>query len=264
MIALLLRCYPEAWRARYADEFASVLEERPLGPFDVADVLLSALDAHLHLRGLGAASTHGKGFAMSLRIGGYAAIVAGILWLIALVANVINNGGEGAPWMFFVIVIATILTLIALTGLSAFQARRYPALTWAAFAVPAVSAVVALVGSAGLAATGDSDHSLVAGFSSWAVMSIGLVGLFIGSGLFALVTWRVRTLSRVAAAALGFGAITMIAGLTGTAGGLVPSTFQPVLMGVTALAFSGGWAGLGISALRVSGPVSTTLEGASL
>lgn len=264
MIALLLRCYPEAWRARYGDEFAAVLEQRPLGPFDVADVLLSALDAQLHLRGLGAASKHGKGFAMSLRIGGYAAIVAGILWLIALAANVINNGGEGAPWMFFVIVIATILTLIALTGLSAFQARRYPALTWAAFAVPAVSAVVALVGFAGLAATGDSDRPLIAGFPSWAVMSLGLAGLFIGSGLFALVTWRVRTLSRVAAAALGFGAITMIAALAGTAGGLVPSTSQPVLMGVTALAFSGGWVGLGISALRVSGPVSTTLEGASL
>ncbi|MEO7228971.1 MAG: hypothetical protein ABIZ30_00085, partial [Candidatus Limnocylindrales bacterium] len=64
--------------------------------------------------------------------------------------------------------------------------------------------------------------------------------------------------------ALGFGAITVIAVLTGTAGGLVPSTFQPVFMGVSVLAFSGGWAGLGISALRVSGPVSTTLEGASL
>ncbi len=264
MIALLLRCYPEAWLARYGDEFAAVLEQQPLGPFDVADVLLSALDAHLHLRGLGAASTHGKGFAMSLRIGGYAAIVAGILWFIALGALVINNGGDGAPWMFFVIVIATILTLIALTGLSAFQARRHPALTWAAFAVPAASAVVALIGFAAMAAGGDSDTPLVAGVGAWGIMSIGMMGLFIGSGLFALVTWRVRTLSRAAAAALGFGAITVISVLTGTAGGLVPSTFAPVLMGVTVLAFSGGWAGLGISALRVSGPVSTTPEGASL
>ncbi len=264
MIALLLRLYPAAWLARYGDEFAAVLEQQPLGPFDVADVLLSALDAHLHLRGLGAASQSQKGFVMSQRIGGYAAIVAGILWLIALAAQVINNGGDGAPWMFFVIVSATVLTLVALTGLSAFQARRYPALTWAAFAVPAASAVVALIGFAGLAAGGDSDRPLVAGVGAWGIMSIGMMGLFIGSGLFALVTWRVRTLSRAAAAVLGFGAITMIAVLTGTAGGLVPSTFQPVLMGATVLAFSGGWAGLGISALRVSGPVSTTLEGASL
>ncbi len=264
MIALLLRLYPAPWRARYGDEFAAVLEERPLGPFDVADVLLSALDAHLHLRGLGAASQSQKGFVMSQRIGGYAAIVAGILWFIALAAFVINNGGDVAPWMFFVMVSATVLTLVALTGLSAFQARRYPALTWAAFAVPAASAVVALIGFAAMAAGGDSDTPLVAGVGAWGIMSIGMMGLFIGSGLFALVTWRVRTLSRAAAAALGFGAITVISVLTGTAGGLVPSTFAPVLMGVTVLAFSGGWAGLGISALRVSGPVSTTPEGASL
>jgi hypothetical protein len=70
MIALLLRLYPARWRDRYGDEFAAVVEERPLGPFDVADILLGALDAHLHVRGLGAASQHGKGFAMSLRIGG--------------------------------------------------------------------------------------------------------------------------------------------------------------------------------------------------
>src|SRR3972149_263884 len=100
MIALLLRLYPARWRARYGDEFAAVLEDRPLGPFDVADVLLGALDAHLHLRGLGAASEHRKGFAMSLRIGGYAAIVGGILWLLVLAANAINERAEtGAPMM---------------------------------------------------------------------------------------------------------------------------------------------------------------------
>ena len=57
MIALLLRFYPARWRTRYGDEFGMLLGERRLGPFDVADVLLGALDAHLHLRGVGAAST---------------------------------------------------------------------------------------------------------------------------------------------------------------------------------------------------------------
>ena len=74
MRTALLRCYPARWRARYGDEFATILAERPLGPFDVADILLGALDAHLHLRGLGTASEHGRGFAMSLRIGGFAAV----------------------------------------------------------------------------------------------------------------------------------------------------------------------------------------------
>lgn len=63
MIDLLLRCYPARWRARDGDEFAAVLEVRPLSPFDVADVLLGALDAHLHLRGRGAAPQHAKGLA---------------------------------------------------------------------------------------------------------------------------------------------------------------------------------------------------------
>ena len=84
--SLLVRAYPARWRARYGDEFLAVLEARPLGPFDVADVLLGALDAHLHLRGLGAASEHGKGFAMTLRLGGYAAIVGGSLFFIGLAA----------------------------------------------------------------------------------------------------------------------------------------------------------------------------------
>ena len=92
MTSLLIRCYPTRWRDRYGDEFAAVLEERTLGPFDVADILLGALDAHLHLRGLGAASEHRKGFAMTLRIGGYAAILGGLLWLFVLAGNAISNG----------------------------------------------------------------------------------------------------------------------------------------------------------------------------
>ncbi len=82
---------------------------------------------------------------MSLRIGGYAAIVGGILWFVALAGNAINDGAEsGARPRPGVLVAATILTLVALVGLSAFQARRHPALVWAAFAIPAVGAVIAL------------------------------------------------------------------------------------------------------------------------
>ena len=75
MRALLIRCYPAAWRERYGDEFASILEERPLGPFDVADILLGALDARLRMRDRRAGVTQRKGFSMSLRIGGIAAIL---------------------------------------------------------------------------------------------------------------------------------------------------------------------------------------------
>lgn len=264
MIALLLRCYPAAWRARYAEECAAVLEERPLGPFDVADVLLGALDAHLHLRGLGAASEHRKGFAMSLRIGGYAAIVSGLLWFIVLAVNAINNGAEsGFPWIGPVIVTAVIATLIALVGLSAFQARQYPLLTWAAFAVPALGGVVSLLAVVAMAVNGDTDRAVVAGLSGWAIAMLGLMALLVGSGLFALATWRTRSLSRSASALLMVGAIATVLSLAGVSGGILPEPLVPVLVVVMILIFPAGWVAMGISALRVGRPV-TSLEGASL
>jgi hypothetical protein len=42
-----LRLYPETWRARYADEFAALLEQQPLTLGALWDMLLGALDAHI-------------------------------------------------------------------------------------------------------------------------------------------------------------------------------------------------------------------------
>lgn len=47
MIRRLLLLYPRDWRARYGDEFAALLEEIPLTPLALLDVLLGALDARL-------------------------------------------------------------------------------------------------------------------------------------------------------------------------------------------------------------------------
>jgi hypothetical protein len=43
----MLRLYPRAWRERYGEEFAALLEEYPLTPFAYGDIFLGALDAHL-------------------------------------------------------------------------------------------------------------------------------------------------------------------------------------------------------------------------
>lgn len=43
----LLRLYPAAWRARYGEEFAALLEDQPLTPRIALDTLLGALDAHV-------------------------------------------------------------------------------------------------------------------------------------------------------------------------------------------------------------------------
>jgi len=259
----LIRIYPARWRARYGDEFAVVLEERPLGPFDVADVLLGALDAHLHLRGHGAASEHQKGFAMSLRIGGYAAIAGGILWLLVLAGNAINNGGDSfSPFLGYAVVGATIATLVALIGLSAFQARSYPVLTWAAFAIPAFGAVVGLFGYALVVITGDSDALLVGGVSPWMISSIGLMTMVLGSSLFALATWQSRSLSRGASALLALGAVLVVFALFGISGSLFPGPFVVIPVLAAIIAFPAGWMALGISALRVTGPAPMRLEGA--
>lgn len=263
MRSLLIRLYPARWRARYGDEFELILSDRPLGPFDVADVLLGAFDAHLHLRGLGAASIHGKGFAMTLRIGGYAAILGGLFWFIALAGNAINDGAEtGGEWIFIALLAAIVATLVALIGLSAFQARRYPVLVWAAFAVPAVSAVVSLLGAVAVAASGDSDPAIIGGLSGWAISTLGVAGLVLGSGLFALATLRAHTLSRGAAALLGVGAILVPLGLAGVLGGLLPSELQGVFVIAMVLMFPAGWVGLGVSALRTDSAGTAQFEGA--
>jgi len=254
MTHLLVRLYPARWRARYGDEFAAVLEERPLGPFDVADIVLGALDAHLHLRGLGAASDHRKGFAMSLRIGGYAAVAAGVLWLLALVGNAINDGREnGVPFLGYAVVGATVATLLALIGLSAFQARRHPVLTWAAFAIPALGAVVGLLGYGLVVLTGDSDALVVGGISPWMLGSIGLVTMVLGSSLFAVATWRARSLSRGASALLGVGAVLVVLALFGASGAFFPSPLELIPILAAIVAFPAGWLALGLSALRVDG-----------
>lgn len=92
MKSLLIRLYPARWRARYGDEFLALLEARPLGPFDVADILLGALDAQLRRRGRGADTQHERGFTMSLRRGGLAAIIGAPLWTAGFV---ISNGTFG-------------------------------------------------------------------------------------------------------------------------------------------------------------------------
>ena len=172
MSSLLVRLYPARWRARYGDEFELILGDRPLGPFDVADVLLGALDAQLHLRGHSAASVHGKGFAMTLRIGGYAAILGGLLWFIVLAWNAVNNGGEsGANWIGLLLLAAVVTTLVALVGLSAFQARRYPVLMWTAVAVPALGAIVTLLGAIAIAIGAIVVVPGLAGLSGLAVLA---------------------------------------------------------------------------------------------
>lgn len=241
MRSLLIRLYPARWRARYGDEFEAILDERPLGPFDVADILLGAVDAQLRLRKVGPDIAHGRSLSMSLRIGGLAAVLGGVLTTTAIVlgTGMVWDVEPVVPGVLFISGLAALL--VALAGLSAFQARVHPFLSWAAVAVTALGMLAFVVGIVGMQLGGD-------GF--WDVSAVGVLGSLVGTSLFAIATYRTAALSRGAALLLGVASVLMIpAGFSG-------NTFGPVPMIVAAIAFALGWFALGVQAIRLDRPVA--------
>jgi hypothetical protein len=258
VIHFLLRLYPAAWRRRYGDEFEMLLGERVIGPFDAVDVLLGALDAHLHLRGLDASPSVSRSYSMSIRIGGTSAIVAAVAWFLAAL-GVLGLYGESSPVAALLFVVGAAAVLVALAGLSAFQARRHPALVWAAFALPAVGSILSILGIIGMAMLG--DEVLVAGQSPWSIWAIGILATAAGSVLFAVATWWTNTLSRPAAAALGIGSGALLGFIILSATGVIMANDPTDGMGwgVGAIAiFCCGWLGVGIHAIRQTAPLTDT------
>jgi hypothetical protein len=244
MIALLLRLYPARWRTRYGDEFAALLAERPLGPFDVGDVLLGALDAQLHLRGLGSYSEHRRGFPMSLRLGGIAAVIGGAFWMTGFLWSWLDPADEDPG--FALALVGSIALLIGLAGLSAFQARSHPVLVWAAFVLPAIGGAVMTFGLFMMAAFPDQPD-----LGGWAFFIVGLVAIIAGSILFAVATYRTAALPRSGALLLGIGSVIALVSFVGssTIGGSIAPIFVAGF-----LAFPVGWIVLGLQAIRLDRP----------
>jgi hypothetical protein len=242
----IVRLYPAAWRERYGDEMEALLEERPLGPFDVVDLFLGALDAHLHLRGLGQASEHEKGFTMSLRIAGIAAIVGGsfwgLTWALIFLDDLVGAGAGDVPVVFLTVALAAMATLVALAGLSAVQARVYRRATWLGFLAPATGLVLVLVGFGGM--------SLVEAF--YALGMIGMLLYLVGVSVFGVVTYATGVFRRLPAVLIAAGGIVggVAWGLLGT---LAPGV--PMWVGVFGLlVMSVGWILIGVDAVRRDRP----------
>jgi hypothetical protein len=240
--SLLIRCYPARWRARYGDEFEVLLEERPLGPYDVADILLGALDAQIRLRGRGAGIREGRRFTMSLRIGGIAAIVgASLIVIVIALTGGHTEGSENANTIALLVALAALL--VALTGLSAFQARSNPWLVWTAFAVTALGTVVIFIaGVSDLAGAGPGD---------WrdGPLPIGAVTLALGSAAFGIATYRASVLSRKGALSLVIGPAVGFIGAIAVGQDLWGLGMPLVLVGI--VSFLAGWFTLGVAAIRL-------------
>ncbi|HET7704361.1 MAG TPA: hypothetical protein VFK35_13250 [Candidatus Limnocylindrales bacterium] len=243
MNRFLVRLYPAAWRERYGEEFVALLEERPVGPFDVADVVLGALDARLRLRRQAVEAATLKGATtMSLRIGGFAAILGASIMTTALVVGTGLVSVDVDPvFALGVMVVGSILLLVALAGLSAFQARSHRRLAWAAFAVPAFGAMAMIVGIGGMG---------VENGPFWYVWFVGLLTFFVGSGFFALATYRTAVLSRRATLLLGVGSILPFGSGLMAMMEFAPA-FQEAVLVFALAAFALGWAALGLEAIRL-------------
>lgn len=252
MIGILLAMYPARWRKRYGEEFRAVLESRPLGPFDFADVLIGALDARLtRFRFAGAQGLDG-GPLMMLRLGGFGAIAGGILWFIGLAVSSWPGVADGSAW-FALVAVGTLGLLLALIGLSAFQARRDPILTWAAFAIPGLGTFVSLIGATAMVLGGDEPF-VVGSVDAWSVWALGLLGTVVGSMIFAIATIRAAVFSRPAAIALAASSVVVLFVASGTIGGGGQGLGSQLLIAAAVGSFAASWVALGIMALR-GGPI---------
>jgi len=250
MIGLLLALYPAQWRRRYGEEFRAVLESRPLGPFDVADIFLGALDARLTPRRL--PGTASGGHLMVLRIGGFGAVFGGIAWFIGIAVSSGIGGDGGRPWVGLML-LGTVGLLVALIGLSAFQGHRDPTLAWIAVVIPGAGALVSAIGIAGMLALPENG-SVLGLWSPWDMWILGMFTNLIGSMFFAIATYQARVLSTRAARALG---MTSGASLIVAIGAFGAPAFSDLVLTAEVLvigAFAGSWVWLGLSALR-RGPI---------
>ena len=257
MIGLLIALYPAHWRRRYGEEFRAVLEMRPLGPFDVADVVLGALDARLALRGRDVSDGPNGGHRVMLRIGGFGAIAGGILWFVGIAALSADFTPPGL-WSA-VAILGNLGILLALAGLSAFQAHRHPKLAWAAFAIPGFGTVAAIAGLFGLAAPPD-EVPAIGPLDPWSTWVIGLLSILFGSILFAVATVRAQVLSSRAAVALGASAAATVLLAFGSFGAADPEVAGRIVVALAIGAFSASWVALGVSALR-RGPIRAVAPG---
>ena len=92
---------------------------------------------------------------------------------------------------------------------------------------------------------------------------IGTITLLLGSGLFALATWRSGSVSRAGSALLGASAVLLLIVMP-PAFGLIPIPWEPavsIAMAALLLTFSAGWIVLGLGAIRLDRPITLVTPG---
>ncbi len=122
----LIRLYPAAWRQRYGDELAELLEERPPSMGDRLDIVRGALDARMH------AQVPGREIPRGHRLPGILALAAGLFYCVFFIGVALPVVDPNQWGMFaYLIPAAILLALVSLPG-SYFE-RYSRQLKWAFF-----------------------------------------------------------------------------------------------------------------------------------
>jgi len=82
-MSAILRLYPRAWRERYGDELAALLEEHPASLADQLDLIRGALDARLHPQVPGTEVVPEQEIPMSQKLLALLAAIGGVAWIAA-------------------------------------------------------------------------------------------------------------------------------------------------------------------------------------
>lgn len=157
----LLRLYPRSWRARYAEEMASLLDERPLVARERIDLVRGALDAWLHPP-------------LPSLVPIVAALVGGGLWTVmgaAILAQPVPLDWPGYPFEVIPLAIVGVACLLVAALGCALRAGERRS-TWRAFAV----ALLVLGHVAWIATLGGTVAGLVGGPPLAAAQTVAMGG----------------------------------------------------------------------------------------
>ena len=159
----LLRLYPAAWRERYEPELLGLLHDRPVRLRGSVDVVLGAIDAHLHPELIG-----GTRQPWTHRLPGLLAMTAGLIWswyYLRIVLAAPEDWGYG-------VFIAMLLMFVAVLGdYMASHARRI------GFTLSTSIAAAVLAGVQPLSVIGDGTLSFALGAAAALLVSGGMLTL---------------------------------------------------------------------------------------
>jgi hypothetical protein len=237
---LLIRLYPRAWRERYGEELSALLEDRTPGPFDALDLLLGAVDAHIHRRAVGIGTPGRDRMATTSRIGVIAATAGGALWVLTL-ALALWQTPALAGLVMTLIALTLSLFVVALGALSAVPGRSRDLHVWVSLLLPVVGVSLLVGGTAAQLAVG--DRPLVGELTPYAFWIWGTFLAVVGCTLFGIVSAAAGGLTHASAALLSVGAIVQIVTLL-----MTDHARDEWLILLGAVAFGLGWIVVGLGA----------------